>query len=87
MSPRVTKFLPRGGPGTTRSDPLVINKIDLAPHVGASLQKMETDARRMRGERPFIMTDLRQGDGLEHIVAFIEVKGGLGQPTKGKAEA
>ena len=67
----------KGGPGITRSDLLVINKIDLAPYVGASLEKMDTDAKRMRGERPFIMTNLRKGDGLETIVSFIEKKGGL----------
>jgi hypothetical protein len=60
------------------ADLLVINKIDLAPHVGASLQKMETDARRMRGDRPFVMTNLRQGEGLPAIVRFIETSGGLG---------
>ena len=57
------KIPSKGGPGITRSDLLVVNKIDLAPHVGASLQKMETDARRMRGERPFVMTNLRKGEG------------------------
>jgi urease accessory protein len=72
------KIPSKGGPGITRSDLLVINKIDLAPHVGASLQKMETDARRMRGERPFVMTNLRQGEGLPTIVRFIETSGGLG---------
>jgi urease accessory protein len=61
----------KGGPGITRSDLLVINKIDLAPHVGASLEVMERDARRMRGERPFVFTNLKTGDGLEQIVAFI----------------
>src|ERR1700745_1449534 len=67
----------KGGPGITRSDLLVINKIDLAPLVGANLEVMETDARRMRGERPFVMTNLKKGEGLERIVAFIEAKGGL----------
>src|SRR5271170_7627812 len=71
------KIPSKGGPGITRSDLLVINKIDLAPHVGASLQKMETDARRMRGGRPFVMTNLRQGEGLDVVVDFIEEKGGL----------
>jgi urease accessory protein len=71
------KIPSKGGPGITRSDMLVINKIDLAPHVGASLAKMETDARRMRGERPFVMTNLRRGDGVESIVHFIETMGGL----------
>jgi urease accessory protein len=55
----------------------VINKIDLAPHVGASLEKMNTDAKRMRGERPFVMTNLKKSEGLDRIVAFIESKGGL----------
>jgi urease accessory protein len=64
-------------PGITRSDLLVINKVDLAPHVGASLQKMQMDARRMRGERPFVMTNLRRGNGVESIVRFIETMGGL----------
>jgi urease accessory protein len=61
----------KGGPGITRSDLLVINKIDLAPYVGASLEVMEQDARRMRGERPFVFTNLREGTGLEPIVDFI----------------
>jgi len=67
----------KGGPGITRSDLLVINKIDLAPHVGASLEKMDTDARRMRGERPFVFTNLRTGDGLDRIVDFVVAQGGL----------
>jgi urease accessory protein len=71
------KIPSKGGPGITRSDLLVINKIDLAPYVGASLSKMETDAKKMRGERPFVMTNLRQGEGLQSIVSFIESKGGL----------
>src|SRR5580765_1320568 len=66
------KIPSKGGPGITRSDLLVINKIDLAPHVGASLDKMRTDTRKMRGERPFIMTNLRKGEGLPDIVSFIE---------------
>ena len=74
------KIPSKGGPGITRSDLLVINKIDLAPHVGASLEKMDTDARRMRGERPFVMTNLRKSEGLDRIIGFIEAKGGLG-PT------
>ena len=61
----------KGGPGITRSDLLVINKIDLAPYVGASLEVMATDAARMRGERPFVMTNLREGIGLETIVDFV----------------
>jgi urease accessory protein len=68
----------KGGPGITRSDLLVINKIDLAPHVGASLEVMEHDARRMRGARPFVFTNLKNGQGLDRIVAFIEQQGMLG---------
>jgi urease accessory protein len=65
----------KGGPGITKSDLLVINKIDLAPMVGASLEVMATDAKRMRGERPFIFTNLKIGQGLEEIVKFIEKQG------------
>src|SRR5262244_529140 len=61
----------KGGPGITRSDLLVINKTDLAPHVGASLQTMERDTRRMRGDRPFIFTNLKNGDGVDQIVSFV----------------
>jgi len=75
----------KGGPGITRSDLLVINKIDLAPHVGASLEKMDTDARRMRGERPFFMTNLRKSEGLDRIIGFIEAKGGLRPSARTKA--
>jgi urease accessory protein len=71
------KIPSKGGPGITRSDLLVINKIDLAPHVGASLEVMERDTRRMRGARPFAFTNLRDGAGVDEIVAFIETKGGL----------
>jgi len=67
----------KGGPGITRSDLLVINKIDLAPLVGASLEVMERDAKRMRGERPFVFTNLKTGDGLDSIVQFIAAEGGL----------
>lgn len=67
----------KGGPGITKADLLVINKIDLAPHVGASLAVMEHDARRMRGERPFVMTNLKTGEGLETVIAFIERHGML----------
>ena len=66
------KIPSKGGPGITRSDLLVINKIDLAPYVGASLEVMERDARRMRGARPFIFTNLRTGEGLETIVTWIK---------------
>ena len=67
----------KGGPGITRSDLLVINKIDLAPLVGASLEVMDRDARKMRGERPFVFTNLKSGQGLVDIVSFIETRGGL----------
>jgi urease accessory protein len=67
----------KGGPGITRSDLLVINKIDLAPYVGASLEVMAQDSKRMRGERPYVFTNLRVGEGLEDIVAFIEREGML----------
>ena len=65
----------KGGPGITRSDLLVINKIDLAPHVGASLEVMDRDARRMRGERPFVFSNLKTGEGLAKIIAFVERHG------------
>jgi urease accessory protein len=68
----------KGGPGITRSDLLVINKIDLAPMVGASLEVMAIDAKRMRGERPFIFSNLKTGQGLMEIAAFIEKQGLLG---------
>jgi urease accessory protein len=61
----------KGGPGITRSDLLVINKIDLAPHVGASLEVMDRDARKMRGERPFLFTNLKSGEGLEDVSGWI----------------
>jgi urease accessory protein len=67
----------KGGPGVTRSDLLVINKIDLAPYVGASLEVMERDAKRMRGTRPFVFSNLREGKGVREIARFIEEKGGL----------
>ena len=65
----------KGGPGITKSDLLIINKIDLAPMVGASLEVMDRDAKRMRGERPFVFTNLKIDQGLEDIVRFIETKG------------
>ncbi|MDP2135850.1 MAG: urease accessory protein UreG [Sulfuritalea sp.] len=68
----------KGGPGITRSDLLVINKIDLAPLVGASLEVMATDAKRMRGERPFIFSNLKTGQGLQEIIDFIERQGLMG---------
>ena len=67
----------KGGPGITRSDLLVINKIDLAPYVGASLQVMEHDTRRMRGDHPFVFTNLKLGTGLEEVIAFLEHRGML----------
>ena len=66
----------KGGPGITKSDLLIINKIDLAPHVGASLDVMQRDALKMRGERPFLFTNLKTGEGLPEVVDFI-VKQGL----------
>ncbi len=70
----------KGGPGITRSDLLVINKIDLAPHVGASLEVMDRDSRRMRGERPFVFANVRAGQGVAEIAGFIEKAGGLRPP-------
>jgi urease accessory protein len=67
----------KGGPGITRSDLLVINKIDLAPHVGASLDVMERDARRMRGDAPFVFTNLKAGTGVDTVIAFVERHGML----------
>jgi urease accessory protein len=67
----------KGGPGITRSDLLVINKIDLAPYVGASLEVMDRDARRMRGERPFVFTNLKAGEGLDLVVEFLVHEGML----------
>ena len=69
----------KGGPGITRSDLLVINKIDLAPHVGASLAVMEHDARRMRGAKPFVFTNMREGRGVDEITRFIVTTGGLSE--------
>jgi len=67
----------KGGPGITKSDLLVINKIDLAPYVGASLDVMDRDARKMRIERPFVFTNLKTGQGLTEVVRFIETQGML----------
>jgi urease accessory protein len=69
----------KGGPGITRSDLLVINKIDLAPHVGASLAVMESDTKRMRGDKPYVFTNLRAGNGAETVAKFVERAGGLGR--------
>ena len=71
----------KGGPGITRSDLLVINKIDLAPHVGASLAVMERDTRRMRGQKPFVFSNVRSGEGVAEIARFIETAGGLTAPA------
>jgi urease accessory protein len=65
----------KGGPGITKSDLLIINKIDLAPHVGASLEIMDRDARKMRGSRPFVFTNLKNGHGLGTVVDFIVTQG------------
>jgi len=67
----------KGGPGITRSDLLVINKTDLAPHVGADLAIMESDTKRMRGEKPYVFTNIRAGSGVADIARFIERMGGL----------
>jgi urease accessory protein len=73
----------KGGPGITRSDLLVINKIDLAPYVGASLEIMDRDAKKMRGQRPFVFANVRAGKGVADIGAFIEKQGGLRQRHDG----
>jgi urease accessory protein len=65
------------GPGVVRSDLLVVNKTDLAPHVGVDLDLLEADTRRARGERPFVMARVRQGVGIDEIVAFLQAEGGL----------
>jgi urease accessory protein len=75
----------KGGPGITRSDLLVINKIDLAPMVGANLEVMEADARRMRQRRPFVFSNLKSGEGVEQIARFIVDRGGL-QPSRVRVE-
>jgi len=76
----------KGGPGITRSDLLVINKIDLAPLVGASLEIMDCDAKRMRGERPFVFTNLKTGEGIDRIRDFIVIQGGLSSPARLRIE-
>jgi urease accessory protein len=70
----------KGGPGITRSDLLVINKIDLAPLVGASLEVMDQDSRKMRGERPFLFSNLKTGQGPDEVIHFIITAGGLPEP-------
>jgi urease accessory protein len=72
----------KGGPGITKSDLLVINKIDLAPYVGASLEVMDRDAKKMRGERPFIFTNLKTGQGVQQIEQFIVEQGMLASPAE-----
>jgi urease accessory protein len=67
----------KGGPGITRSDLLVVNKIDLAPYVGADLAIMEEDTKRMRGQRPYVFSNVRDGVGVDAIAKFIEQTGGL----------
>ena len=67
----------KGGPGITRSDLLIINKIDLAPYVGASLEVMDRDSKKMRGERPFLFTNVKAGKGVDKVVAFVKKLGGL----------
>jgi len=71
----------KGGPGITKSDLLIINKIDLAPLVGASLEVMDRDAKKMRGERPFQFSNLKSGQGLDEIIRFIETEGLLRTPA------
>ena len=71
----------KGGPGITRSDLLIINKIDLAPMVGADLDVMDRDARKMRGERPFVFTDLKAGQNLDTVAHFLISEGGLQVPA------
>jgi urease accessory protein len=68
----------KGGPGVTRSDLLVINKIDLAPYVGASLEVMARDAKLMRKDRPFVFANMKTAEGVETVIAFVRAKGGLG---------
>jgi urease accessory protein len=76
----------KGGPGITRSDLLVINKIDLAPLVGASLEIMDRDAKRMRGDRPFVFTNLKTGEGIDRIRDFVVIQGGLSSPARLRIE-
>ncbi len=75
----------KGGPGITRSDLLVINKTDLAPLVGASLEVMDRDAKKMRGKRPFVFAQVKGGQGVAEIAAFIEKTGGLGSSAETSA--
>ena len=75
----------KGGPGITRSDLLIINKTDLAPHVGANLDIMASDAKKMRGDRPFVFTNLKTLDGLQEVITFIETEGLLNLSPNGSA--
>ncbi|QCF26725.1 urease accessory protein UreG [Hydrocarboniclastica marina] len=77
----------KGGPGITKSDLLIINKTDIAPLVGASLEVMDRDARKMRGERPFVFSNMKSGDGLQQIIDFIIREGMLDQPAPAIAAA
>jgi urease accessory protein len=77
----------KGGPGITKSDLLVINKIDLAPMVGASLEVMARDASAQRGARPFVFTNLKTGEGLAQVIRFIESQGLLGASPQGRSDA
>jgi urease accessory protein len=77
----------KGGPGIIKSDLLIINKIDLAPHVGASLQVMEHDAKKMRGERPFVFTNLKTGQGVDTVIDFVLERGMLGGRDRRAAPA
>ncbi len=81
-SPRHCTAVTLGGPGITRSDLLIINKTDLAPHVGDSLEVMARDAKKQRGERPFVFTNLKAGDGVDEIVKFIRARGLLDEIRK-----
>jgi urease accessory protein len=76
----------KGGPGITRSDLLIINKTDLAPYVGADLDVMARDAKKMRGERPFLFTNLRSGEGVPDVIAFIRRQGLLDEVKAGKGD-
>lgn len=73
----------KGGPGITKSDLLIINKIDLAPYVGASLEVMDRDAKKMRGDKPFVFANMKEGTGVEAIIAFIEREGMLVRGGRG----
>ena len=77
----------KGGPGITKSDLLIINKIDLAPMVGASLEVMDRDARKMRGDRPFVFTNLKSGQGLDAVIEFVEREGLFANAAETPAEA